>query len=106
SWQYVSALLVSAALTYVGWSPLLVEYGVESLTSFTNMIPAVIVGGAVTWALIWGASELPMPRSWMIAIVIAGVIAGAMGVPSMIHWLSALLAFCVDQVARRMMVIG
>lgn len=106
SWQYVSALLVSAALTYVGWSPLLIQYGVEPLTSFTNMIPAVIVGGAVTWALVWGASELQMPRSLMIGIVVAGVLAGAMGVPSMIHWLSALLAFCVDQVARRMMVIG
>jgi|GEM_PF-2072723 hypothetical protein len=106
SWQYISALLASAALTYVGWSPLLIQYGVEPLTSFTNMIPAVVVGGAVTWALMWGASEIPLPRYAMVAVVLAGVLAGAMGVPSMIHWLSAILALCVDQVARRMMVIG
>ena len=40
------------------------------------------------------------------AISGAGVAAGALGVAALIHWAGLLLAWTVDQVARRLIVVG
>lgn len=106
SWQHWAALLASAALTYAGWSSLLLAYGAVPVASFTATVPAALIGGALAWVIVRATNESPLPRRLMVGIVVAGVLAGALGSTTLIHWVGLLFAWSADQVARRVMVIG
>lgn len=106
AWQHWTALMVSAALTYAGWSTLLTSFGTEPIAFITTTIPAALIGGALGWIIVRATSETALPRWLMPAVVCAGVLAGVFGTVALIHWVALLLAWSADQVARRIMVIG
>ncbi|MEN9933738.1 MAG: hypothetical protein RLZZ387_317 [Chloroflexota bacterium] len=105
TWQHWASMIASAALTYAGWSSLWLAYGAAPVAAITATIPAALIGGALTWLMI-KATSTELPRRAMIGIIVAGVVAGALGTASLIHWSGALLAWGADQIARRFMVIG
>jgi hypothetical protein len=106
SWQHWAALIVSAALTYVGWSTLLLGYGLPTLLGLTTVLPGALLGGVLGWGVVRISSEGRLSRPLLLTLILAGVVAGALGGASLIHWTGLLLAWSVDQVARRMIVIG
>ncbi|NTV65106.1 MAG: hypothetical protein HGA65_16480 [Oscillochloris sp.] len=106
SWQHWAALISSVALTYAGWSTLLLTYAMPLLLSLSAVIPAVLLGGALGWGVARISSEGPIARSVLVSVVLAGVLAGALGSASLTHWVGLLLAWSVDHVARKMIVIG
>jgi hypothetical protein len=106
SWQHWAAHISSVALTYAGWSTLLLAYGLPTLLPLIAIIPAAFIGGALGWGLVRASSEGRLSRSLQIGVIIAGVIAGALGGTALMHWIGLLLAWSVDQVARRLIVIG
>lgn len=106
TWQHLAALMASVALTYAGWSSILVIFASNPLASFTATIPAAVVGGAFAWAIIRASSDILLPRSLMIGLIVVGVVAGGLGVTTLIHWMGLLLAWSADQVARRIMIVG
>lgn len=106
SWQHIAALVGSAALTYAGWSGLLMNYALDPVTAFTATVPAVLIGAALGWVVVRGTNEAPLSRPLLIGVLAAGVIAGGLGSAALIHWVGALLAWSADQVARRIMVVG
>lgn len=106
SWQHWAALIFSAALTYAGWSTLLLDYGTPTVVALSATVPAALVGGALGWAVVRASSDERPARPLLIGVVAAGVVAGALGAASLIHWAGLLLAWSVDQVARRQLVVG
>jgi hypothetical protein len=106
SWQHWAALIFSTALTYAGWSTLLLEYGTPAVLAITATIPGALIGGALGWGVVRGSSEDRPSRPLLLGVIAAGVLAGALGAASLIHWSGLLLAWSVDQVARRQLVIG
>lgn len=106
SWQHWAALIFSAALTYAGWSTLLLDYGTATVAAISATVPAALIGGALGWAVLRASSEDRPSRPLLLGVVAAGVVAGALGAASLIHWVGLLLAWSVDQVARRQLVIG
>jgi hypothetical protein len=105
SWQHWTALIISAALTYAGWSSLLLPFAAPAVTALTATIPAALIGGVLGWAVV-RISEGQPSRPLLFAIIAAGLIAGALGVVSLIHWTGVLAAWTADQVARRLIVVG
>lgn len=106
TWQHWGALLSSVAVTYAGWNSVLLAYGTPPVASFTAVIPAAIVGGALAWAGIKSTNDIELPRLWVIGIIVAGVIAGALGSTALIHWAGVVLAWIAIQVAQRIIIIG
>lgn len=96
----------SAALTYAGWSSLLLLGSQAPLAALTTTIPAALLGGALAWVLVRATSDGPVSPMLQIAVVVAGVLAGALGITTLIHGIGVLLAWSADQLARRMMVVG
>lgn len=106
SWQHWAALMASVALTYAGWSTLLLQYGTPPLESFTKVIPAFLLGAGLAWAVARSTFDVTIPRVLLFAFIGAGALAGALGVSALIHWTGLLLAWSADHVARRVMVVG
>ncbi len=106
SWQHIAALVGSAALTYAGWSGLLMSAALAPVAAFTATVPAVLIGAALGWVIVRGTNEAPLARPLLIGVLVAGFIAGGLGSAALIHWVGALLAWSADQVARRIMVVG
>lgn len=106
SWQHWAALLLSAGLTYAGWSTLLLSYGTPAATALSATIPAALIGGALGWAVARTSSDGRPSRPLLFGAIAAGVVAGALGAASLLHWVGLLLAWSVDQVARRLIVVG
>lgn len=106
AWQHWTALMVSAALTYAGWSTLLSSAGAEPIAFITTTIPAAVIGGALGWIIVRATSDTALPRWLLPAVIVVGVLAGALGGAALIHWVGLLLAWSADQIARRIMVIG
>lgn len=106
SWQHWAALIFSAALTYAGWSSLLLAYGTPTVLALSATIPAAVIGGALGWAVVRASSEDRPSRPVLLGVIAAGVLAGALGAASLIHWAGLLMAWSVDQAARRQLVVG
>lgn len=106
SWQHWAALISSVALTYAGWSGLLLAYGLTPLLSLTAIIPGAVIGGALGWVVARISGEGHLSRTVLFSVIAIGVVAGALGGSSLIHWSGLLLAWSVDQVGRRLIVIG
>lgn len=106
SGQHLAALIASGALTYAGWSTLLLAYGTPTVVALITTIPAALIGGALGWAMVRASSQEQPSRPVMLGVIVAGVVAGALGAASLIHWVGLLLAWSVDQVARRLIVVG
>ncbi|MBC8161135.1 MAG: hypothetical protein H7Z42_07935 [Roseiflexaceae bacterium] len=105
-WQHWAALLTSAALTYAGWSSVLLAFGTAPLAVLTAAIPAALIGGALAWLIVKATSDISLPRWLWVGVVITGIGAGMLGDTALIHWIGALLAWSADQIARRIMVLG
>lgn len=106
SWERWAAIIVSAALTYAGWSTLMLAYGTPAALSLTATIPGALIGGVLGWGVVRASGEGRASRPLLIGVVLVGVVAGALGAASLIHWVGLLLAWSVDQVARRLIVVG
>lgn len=106
SWQHWAALISSVVLTYVGWSTLMLTYGMPTLLAITGIIPGALIGGALGWGAAQLSSEGQLSRTVLFGVIALGVIAGALGGASLIHWIGLLLAWSVDHVGRRLIVIG
>ncbi|NTW00091.1 MAG: hypothetical protein HGA19_02160 [Oscillochloris sp.] len=106
SWQHWAAVICSVALTYAGWSPLLLNYGMPILLSLAAIIPAALIGGALGWVVVLISNDNAPSRSLLLGVIAIGVVVGSLGLVSLTHWAGLLLAWSVDQVSRRLIVIG
>lgn len=102
----LAATVVSAVLTYLGWSGLVVPAGAAVLTGLSTVIPAAILSGVLTWAVLVGMVAPRPARGPLIGLVSLGAFLGLLGLPVMLQWLLALVAFTGDQFARRKVILG
>lgn len=104
-WPHIAAMIVSALLTYSGWSSVWL-LAAPHIAGITATVPAALLGGATGWLLLHGSMSGAIPRWLQVTTIAAGVLAGILGDVMLLQFTGLLVAWVADRIARRVMVIG